>query len=86
MVLYQVSRQVEVDVNLSVDYSLETNLTEGAISSETANVTASVEAYKCTTDFTVDNQALRPGAELHVCIKPEDPDIQVETIASMVRL
>ena len=39
MVLYQVSRQVEVDVNLSVDYSLETNLTEGAISSETANVT-----------------------------------------------
>ena len=85
MVVQQDVQQINLGIDGSADFSIGSNLTGREVSLANVNTTVSILAYKCTPDFVENNQTLKPGTELHMCIESGDPDIWVEKIASMVR-
>ena len=89
MVITEDNRKFTIDFDLSADFEIA-NSTLGAATinsgAGSANVTSYVEACKCDgTDFTCDNEdALIPNSELFVCIKSNSPDVEIESLQSMV--
>ncbi len=82
-------REVDIDFNLSVNYTTTTNLAEGAIEDELAStdVSSSVDACQCAkndANVTCINDSLPPNSEISVCAFSIDQAMDVDQLESMV--
>ena len=88
LVVVQDKREVEVNVDLGVNFTITNNLTRGEIFNETGevDVASTVTAFKCSNDFSQNNDKLSPNDEMFICIESKDLAFEVENFDSMVSL
>lgn len=81
-------RQVDIDFDLSADFTVENELGAGTIEAAAGetNVSSYVKACKCKSadNFTCTLDALVPNTQLYVCIKSVSSDVKVKQLKSMV--
>ena len=82
--------KIDISFDFSVNFNLTNDLGAGEVGNETAatDVTSYVDAFKCSdmVNFVKDDSALIPNDELYICIISTSPDINVDTLQTMVRL
>ena len=90
MVIEEDKRNLVIAFDLSVDFQLDNDLGAGNVGegAGSTNVDSYVEACKCdgVQSFTCDSSPLLPNRELFVCIKSMSPDVEIDTLNSMVSL
>jgi len=88
MVIEEDKRNLVIAFDLSVDFQLDNDLGAGNVGegAGSTNVDSYVEACKCdgVQSFTCDSSPLLPNRELFVCIKSMSPDVEIDTLNSMV--
>lgn len=81
-------RVLTIDFDLSADFNITNNLGAGSIEegAGSTNVDDYVMACKCggPDDFVCDSSPLPLNDELHVCVYSVEPEVEIETITSMV--
>jgi len=86
LIIVEDKREVGVSVDLGANFTIKTNLTRGEIGNETEELdfASTITAFKCSNDFSQNNDKLSPNNEMFTCIKSKDSAFEVENLDSMV--